>query len=66
MYQVYVKSKSAYEGRKLVGEYKDYDLAYEKAEEELAKDENIKYVIEETTGAVDVYGNLIVDVVDEN
>ena len=66
MYKLYVKSETSFDGRKLVGEFKDSDKAYEKIEEELAKDENIKYILEETTGKVDIYGDLIVDVIDEN
>ena len=66
MYQVYIKTKSSYEGRKLIGKFKEYDEAWEKIEEELSKDKDIKYVIEETTGSVDIYGELIVDVVEEN
>lgn len=66
MYHVYIKNQSGFDSRKLVGEFADYEKAQEKIEAELEKDGNIKYVIEETTGAVDVYGNLIVDIVDEN
>lgn len=66
MYKVYLKTKSNYESRKLLGEFNDYDDACAKVEEELSKDKDIKYVIEESTGAVDIYGDLTVDVVDEN
>lgn len=66
MYYVYIKTESSFDGRKLVGEYSEYEQAQEKIEAELAKDKTIKYVIEETTGHVDVYGNLIADIVDEN
>jgi len=66
MYQVYIKTKNSYDERKLIGEFGDYDEAWEKIETEQAKDKDIKYVIEETTGAVDVYGNLIVDIIEEN
>ena len=35
-------------------------------EEELAKDPNFKYSLEETTGHVNNYGDLIVDIIEEN
>ena len=66
MYQVYIKTPTAFDGRKLIGEFSDIDEAHEKLEQELAKDQDIKYLIEETTGKVDIYGDLIVNVIDEN
>ena len=65
MYHVYIKG-SGLMAKKLVGEFRDYDKAFERVEAELAKDENIKYVVEETTGQVDSYGELIASVIDEN
>ncbi len=66
MYHVYIKKEKGFGSRTLIGEFNDYDKAQEKIEEELAKDKDLKYLIEETTGAVDVYGELIVDIVEEN
>jgi len=66
MYQVYIKVESSFDSKKLVGEFKEYEKACEKAESEIAKDKDIKYVIEETTGRVDNYGELVADVIDEN
>jgi len=66
MYQVYIKKDTGLDQKKLIGEFKDYDKAQERLEAELSRDENLKYVVEETTGAVDVYGNLIVDIIEEN
>ena len=66
MYQVYIKTDTGLDKKRLIGEFRDYEKACEKIEAELAKNKDLRYVIEETTGAVDVYGNLIVDVVDEN
>lgn len=66
MYYVYLKQETGFESKKLLGEYNDLDKAYERVEKELAKDKNIKYVIEETTGYVDNYGELIAEVVEEN
>lgn len=67
MYHVYFKEESSgVNSRKLIGEYKDIDDAYAKIDSELAKDSNIKYVIEETTGHVNNYGDLIADIIEEN
>lgn len=66
MYQVYIKQETGFESKKLVGEYKDFDKAQEKIEAELAKNKDIKYIIEETTGHVDSYGELLATVVEEN
>jgi len=66
MYQVYIKKETGFRSKDLIGEFKDIDKAYEKVETELAKNKDIKYVIEETTGHVDIYGELTVDVIEEN
>jgi len=66
MYQVYIKTDTGLDKKRLIGEFRDFEKAQEKIEAELAKNPDFKYVIEETNGSVDVYGNLIVDVVDEN
>lgn len=66
MYHVYVKDETAFDPKKLVGEYSNIDKAYAKVEALLAKDKDTKYVIEETTGFVDSYGELIATVVEEN
>lgn len=66
MYQVFIKTATGYDRKKLIGEFSDYSDAYEKAEEELEKEPNTKYVIEEINGSVDSYGNLISMVVEEN
>lgn len=66
MYHVYIKDDSLFDSKKLIGEFADLDKAYEKVDQELAKDKDIKYVIEETTGHVNSYGDLIADIVEEN
>ena len=66
MFQVYVKDEAAFDPKRLVGEYNTVEKAYAKAEELLKKNADIKYVIEETSGFVDNYGELIATVVDEN
>lgn len=66
MYKVYIKNTEGFESKKLVGEYDDIDDAYEKIDEELAKNKDIKYVLEGITGHVDNYGDLVSKVIDEN
>lgn len=66
MYQVYTIDETAFDPKKLAGEYGSYEKAHEKVEAILAKNKDAKYVVEETTGHVDSYGNLLTEVVDEN
>ncbi len=66
MYQVYIKKDTGFDPKHLIGEFKDFDKASEKIQNELAKNKDLKYVIEETTGRVDNYGELIATVVEEN
>ena len=66
MYHVYVKEDSAFDAERLVGEYSDVEEAFAKVEEIVEKDASIKYVIKETDGHVDNYGELITSIVDEN
>lgn len=66
MYHVYVVDESAFDPKKLVGEYKDIDKAHEKVQNVLVRNQDAKYIIEQTTGHVDSYGELIATVVEEN
>ena len=66
MYQVYIKKETGFRSKNLIGEFEDIEKAYEKIEAELAKNKDIKYVLEETGGHVDIYGELTVDVIEEN
>jgi len=66
MYQLYFKTDSGFDPKKLIGEFSDLEDVYEKLNAELAKDKDIKYIIEETTGCVDSYGELIANVVEKN
>ncbi len=66
MYQVYIKTETGFDRKKLIGEFSDISKAYEKIETELTKNKDLKYVIEEITGSVDIYGELITNVVEEN
>jgi len=66
MYQVFIKTDSMFEDKKLVGEFKDLDEADEFIDAKIAKDPELKYIIEISTGSVDIYGNMITRVVREN
>jgi len=66
MFNVYIIREKGFSTKDLIGEYKDFDKAHERIERELAKNKDIKYVIEETTGHVNSYGELLTDVVEEN
>lgn len=66
MYQVYIVKSEGFQAKNLVGEYKDIDDAREKAESELAKNADVKYIIEQTKGNVDSYGELIATVIEQN
>lgn len=66
MYQVYIWDEKAFDPKKLVGEYNNIEKAYEKTEALIAKDKDVKYIIEETSGFVDNYGDLIATVVEKN
>ncbi|MBR1977434.1 hypothetical protein IKA15_04060 [bacterium] len=66
MYYVYVKEENLFDSKRLIGEYRDIDKAYERADKEVAKNPAVKYSIEESNGNVDNYGELITTVVKEN
>lgn len=62
MYQVYIDKPSYYDPE-LVGEFKDLDKAIEVAEKEKASDDEVSYIIEETNGSMNSYGEQISRVV---
>lgn len=66
MYQVFIIDESAFDSKKLIGEFSDIDNAHARLKKEFAKDEDTKYVIEQTTGHVNSYGELISTVIEEN
>jgi len=66
MFKVYVKSETSFDGRKHVGDFDDYDKAFEKVDNLIEEDKDVKYIVEETNGKVNIYGDLVVEVIDEN
>lgn len=66
MYHVYVIDETAFDSKKLIGEFSDIDNAHARLQKEFTKNEDTKYVIEQTTGHVNSYGDLIATVIEEN
>lgn len=65
MYHVYTEKNHAEYTRALIFETKDYDLAIEKAEKAVENDPLLNFIIEETDGSMNSYGDLIATVVAE-
>lgn len=66
MFQVYTSKDKSELSKNLVGEFKDYDEAMDFAEKAIEGKKGLRYVVEETNGTVDSYGELIASVVAES
>jgi len=66
MFHVYTQQRGASLTKTLVKDFKDLEEAFECAEKSIEGKSDLKYIIEETTGHVDSYGELLVDVVAES
>lgn len=66
MYHVYVIDESAFDPKKHIGDFSDIDMAKSRLQKEITRDPETKYIIEQTTGHVNSYGELIATVVEEN
>lgn len=66
MYQLYIIDETAFDPKKLVGEFSDIDNVRARLKKEFTRNEDTKYIIEQTTGHVNSYGDLIATVVEEN
>lgn len=66
MYQVYFIDETAFDPKKQAGEFSSLESARARVERELARNSEVKYVIEQTSGHVNSYGELLADVVEEN
>ena len=65
MYHIYtIKNRSEF-SKTLVAETKDYDEALQKAEKAIEGKEGYNYIVEETDGWMNSYGDLIATVVAE-
>lgn len=63
MYHVYVERDYSEFSRALVGEYTDLDEAKAAAQKAIEAGDNLNYIIEETDGHVNNYGELITTVI---
>lgn len=63
MYHVYTERNYSEFSRALLGEYTDLDEAKEAAQKAIDADSELNYIIEETDGHVNNYGELITTVV---
>ena len=66
MFQVYTQEGNKELTKTLVGEFKDYDEAMDKAEESIEGKEGYKYIVEETNVCFNSYGDLVATVIAES
>ena len=66
MFQVYTAKDKSELSKNLIGEFKEYDDAMDCAEKAVEGKEGLRYIVEETNGCVDSYGELIATVVAES
>lgn len=66
MYSVYTEKNRAALSKTLVGEFKDYDDAMDCAEKAIEGKPELRYIVEETDGHVNGYGELLTTVVAES
>lgn len=66
MYHVYVIDEAAFDPKKSIGDFSNLDDARKRLEREFNKNADTKYIIEETTGHVNSYGDLVATVIEEN
>lgn len=63
MYHVYTERDYSEFSRTLIGEYTDLDEAKAAAQKAIDEDSELNYIIEETDGHVNNYGELITTVI---
>lgn len=66
MYHVYTEKNRSELSKTLIGEYKDYDEAMDCAEAAVEKNPELNYIVEETDGHFNSYGDLVTVVVAKN
>lgn len=66
MFQVYTQKGNEELTKTLVGEFKDYDDAMDKAEAVIEASPNLRYIVEETNGCFNSYGDLVATVIAES
>ena len=66
MFQVYTSTDKSELSKNLVGEFKEWDDAMDRAEKAIEGKKGIRYIVEETNGTVNSYGEQIPTVVAES
>jgi len=66
MFQVYTSTDKSELSKNLVGEFKEWDDAMDCAEQAVEGKKGIRYIVEETNGTVNSYGEQIPTVVAES
>ena len=66
MYQVYVERNYSELSRNLLGEYSSLEEARVVAKKAIAENDELNYIIEETDGHFNSYGDLVTTVVEES
>ena len=66
MFQVYTEKDHSNLTKTMIGEFADEDEAIEFAKKAIEGKAGLRYIVEETTGRFNSYGELIADVVEES
>lgn len=66
MYQVYVERNYSELSRNLLGEYSSLEDARAAAKKAISENDELNYIIEETDGHFNSYGDLVSTVVEES
>lgn len=66
MFQVYTAKDKSELSKNLIGEFKEYNDAMDCAEKAIEGHSDLRYIVEETNGCVDSYGEQIATVVAES
>ena len=66
MYHVYTENDYSEFSKTLVGEFTDLEEAMEKARKSIENKPDLRYIVEETDGHVNNYGELITTVIAES
>ena len=66
MFQVYTAKDKSELSKNLIGEFKEYDEAMDCAEKAIEGKQGLRYIVEETNGCVNSYGELIATVIAES
>lgn len=65
MFQVYTQEGQKELTKAFIAEFSDYDEAMDCAEKTVEGKKGLKYIVEETNGSMNVYGDLIPEVIAE-